>query len=61
MPPSSSSHDGDGGQLIGLLAVDSPTLFGAWLALVVAGLGYYLLRTNYHAAGGTDATERPPQ
>lgn len=45
--------------LLGLLAVDSPVLFGAWLALLVAGLGYYLVRTNYHAVGGTDATERP--
>lgn len=33
--------------LIGLLAVDAPTLFGAWIGLVAVGLAYHYLRMNY--------------
>lgn len=44
--------------LLGLLAVDSPALFGAWAALLVGGLALYHVRTTYYAAGGTQPQER---
>ncbi|QLD91166.1 amino acid permease [Natronomonas salina] len=44
--------------LLGLLAVDAPVLFGVWMALLVTGLAYYLVRTTYYAPGGTEPTER---
>jgi APA family basic amino acid/polyamine antiporter len=41
--------------LIGLLAVDSPRLFAAWLGLLAVGLAYRAVRMNYGAVPGTSA------